>query len=72
MTFNEQPVLQGSGRMSHQAMTAIVHERYEQFDAARREEEALEADRADLRELEQVEKQISSRRKKTQGGKDVA
>lgn len=72
MSFNEQPMLQGTGRMSHQAMTTIVHERYEQFDAARCKAEALEADRADLRELEQVEKQLSSWRKKNQGGKDVA
>jgi hypothetical protein len=71
MTFNERPVLQGSGRMSHQAMTTIAHERYEQFDAARRQAEALEADRAELRELEQVEKKISRRTKGT-GGKDVA
>ncbi|WP_233827644.1 virulence RhuM family protein [Paraburkholderia sp. ZP32-5] len=72
MTFNEQAVLQGPGRMSHQAMTTIAHERYETFDAARRKDEALEADRAEMRELEQVEKQISSRRKSGKGGKDHA
>ncbi|WP_345796414.1 virulence RhuM family protein [Castellaniella sp. MT123] len=65
MTFNEQPVLRGSGRMSHQAMTTIAHERYEQFDSARRHTEALEADLAEMRELEQVEKQLSGRRKKS-------
>lgn len=63
MAFNEQAVLQGSGRMSHQAMTAIAHERYEQFDSARRRAEALEADREEMKELEQVEKQLRSRRK---------
>ncbi|RZS84973.1 virulence RhuM family protein [Pigmentiphaga kullae] len=62
MAFNEQAVLQGAGRMSHRAMTTIVHERYEVFDAARRQAEALEADRLDMSELEQVEKQINSRR----------
>lgn len=72
MTFNEQAVLQGAGRMSHQAMTTIAHDRYEQFDAARRETEALEADRAELQELERVEKQISSRQKSDKGGKNVA
>lgn len=72
MVFNEQPVLQGNGRMSHQAMTTIVHERYEQFDAERRKAEALEADRAEMRELEQVEKRISSRRKNGKEGKDVS
>ncbi|MFL9868424.1 virulence RhuM family protein [Paraburkholderia fungorum] len=72
MTFNEQAVLQGLGRMSHQAMTTIAHERYEAFDAARRRAEALEADQAEMRELEQVEKQISGRRKSGKGGNDVA
>lgn len=72
MTFNEQAVLQGPGRMSHQAMTTIAHERYEQFDVARRQAEALEADRADLQELEQVEKQLSSQRKSRKGAKNAA
>lgn len=72
MAFNEQAVLQGPGRMSHQAMTTIAHERYEQFDAARRQAEALEADRAEMQKLEQVEKQLSGRRRSGKGAKDVA
>ncbi|KWN06884.1 virulence RhuM family protein [Burkholderia ubonensis] len=71
MAFNEQPVLQGPGRMSHQAMTDIAHARYEQFDAARRKTEALEADLAELRDLEQVERQINSQRQNGKRGKDV-
>ena len=63
MAFNEQPLLQGAGRMSQTAMTSIAHERYEQFDAARRQNEALDADLADLKELEQLEKQLGSRAK---------
>lgn len=62
MTFSEQPLLEGNGRMSHESMSAIVHERYEQFDAARRARETTEADSADLRELEQVEEQLSRRK----------
>lgn len=72
MAFNEQPVLQGAGRMSHQAMTAIAHERYEVFDAERRRVEAVGADRADLSELEQLEKQIGQRKKGSKGENDVA
>jgi len=72
MAFNEQAVLRGPGRMSHQAMTTIAHERYEQFDAARRQAEALEADRAEMQELEQVEKRLTRRSKSDKGGKDVA
>ena len=66
MAFNEQPLLQGAGRMSQTAMTSIAHERYEQFDAARRQNEALDADLADLKELEQLEqleRQLGSRAK---------
>ncbi len=69
MTFNEQALLQGPGRMSHQTMTTIAHERYEHFDSVRRKAEALEADREELRELEQVEKLVSQRQK---GGKPTA
>lgn len=69
MTFNEQALLQGAGRMSHQAMTIIVHGRYEQFDAARRQAEALEADRAELQELERVEQQVSRQCKGAKGDK---
>lgn len=72
MAFNERPLLKGVGRVSHQAMTAIAHERYEQFDGARRKAEALEADREELRQLEKVEKQLSSRKGNAKGDKDVA
>lgn len=72
LTFNEQPILRGSGRMSHEAMTTIAHERYERFDATRRSAEAQEADRLELRELEQLEEQVSQRRKRGGEGNDAA
>ena len=72
MNFNERPVLQGNGRVSHEAMAAIAHERYEQFDGARREAEALNADRAELQALEQAERQLSERSKARKGGKHAA
>lgn len=72
MNFNERPLLQGSGRMSHEAMMAIAHERYEQFDAMRRSAEAQEADRLELRELEQMQEQVSQWRKRNGEGKDAA
>jgi hypothetical protein len=62
MAFNEQPLLQGNGRMSHDAMSTLVHERYEQFDAARRKQEAIEADAADLRELERLDRELGSKK----------
>ena len=59
--FNESPLLKGAGSMSHDAMVKVAHERYEQFDAQRRGAEALEADAADLKELEQAERHLSNK-----------
>ncbi|MQM40125.1 hypothetical protein KBTX_04171 [wastewater metagenome] len=39
-------------------MEHIAHKRYEQFDARRRRDEALEADAEELRELEALEERI--------------
>ncbi len=58
MQFNESPLLKGAGRMSHEAMLKIVHERYEQFAGQRRKADAVEADSADLKELEEIERSI--------------
>lgn len=60
--FNESPLLKGAGRMSHDEMVEIAHERYEKFDTQRREMEAREADAEDLRELERAERQLSQNR----------
>lgn len=61
MEFNEQAVLQGAGRVSHQTMTEIAHERYERFDSMRRKADAVEADRIELEALSGLEKQLSTR-----------
>ncbi len=53
--FNESPLLQGAGSMSHDSMVKIAHERYEQFDAHRRKAEALLADSEDIKALEQLQ-----------------
>lgn len=65
--FNESPLLRGTGRMSHDNMVKVVHERYEQFDAKRRGADALEADADDLKELEQTERELT----KKKGGHDA-
>ncbi|MES1945574.1 hypothetical protein PC39_15704 [Salinisphaera sp. PC39] len=61
LEFNERPVLENAGSISTRQAEKIVHKRYEQFDAQRRQDEALEADAVDLRELEAVEKQIKKK-----------
>lgn len=56
MAFNERPLLKGAGQISHERMQQVAHERYAEFDAKRREAEALAADVEDIKELEAVEK----------------
>ena len=61
---NDQPLLEGPGSISHEAMKTIAAERYEDFDAKRRKQEATEADREDLKAIEDLEKDL-----KRKGGK---
>jgi len=64
LAFNEREVLKGKGRVSHDRMEQIVHSRFETFDAGRRAEEAIEAEReaeADLAKLEAEAKRLTKR-----------
>lgn len=58
LAFNGQAVLHNSGSVSHDDMVNIAHARYETFDHHHRITEALEADAADLQEIEQIEKRV--------------
>ncbi len=58
LTFNDRPVLQSTGSISHAAMKTIAEARYEQFDLQRRSAEAIEADREDIQALEEAEKKL--------------
>lgn len=58
LEFNDHPVLQGSGSRSADQAKAIAHQRYDLFDAQRRQTDALAADAEDLRMLEDVEKAV--------------
>ena len=55
---NDQRVLRGPGKVSHDDMREIAHERYEAFDTGRRTAEALEADAQDLKQIEELEKKL--------------
>jgi len=61
---NDQPLLDGAGSVSHEAMKTIATERYDSFDAKRRKQEAIEADAEDLKAIEDLEKDL-----KRKGGK---
>jgi len=62
LSFNERPVLNHSGSISAEQMKEIANERYETFDARRREAEALAADAEDLKALEEAEKKLKPRK----------
>jgi len=65
ISFNERPVLKNAGRISHERMKTITHERYEAFDHKRKHDEALAADAEDLKELEAIEaKAVAVKREK--------
>ncbi|UBB25145.1 virulence RhuM family protein [Pseudoxanthomonas japonensis] len=63
LAFNDRPVLEGTGTVSHASMKALAYERYEQFSTQRRSAEAMAADMEDLRTLEAAEKVLKTRGK---------
>ena len=64
LTANDQPLLDGVGSISHEAMKTITAERYEVFDVQRRAREAQAADAEDIKAIEALEKDL----KRTGGG----
>lgn len=65
LAANDQPLLDGTGSISHEAMKTIATERYEDFDTQRRKQEAIAADAEDLKAIEDLEKEL-----KRKGGKE--
>ena len=57
LEFSDRPVLKSAGSVSSEQMKGIAHERYESFDANRRNAEAIAADAEDIQALEEIEKQ---------------
>lgn len=60
LVFNERDILQGAGKVSHDRMEQIAHQRYEAFDSARRIAETEAAEREALADLEQLEASAKS------------
>ncbi len=69
LTFNDKPILQTAGRISHAQMEQKVAAIYAEFDARRKHEQALEADAQDLQDLQEVANAVSNSKsdKKQQG-----
>lgn len=57
------PMLRGHGSHSHETMKTHVTQVYKDFDARRKQQDALQADRADMLELEARAKAIKGRNK---------
>src|SRR6218665_530227 len=72
LVFNGQAVLKNAGLVSHDAMVRIAHTRYEAFDQHRRTTKALDADVADLQEIERLEKRVERHASMTAAVKSAA
>jgi hypothetical protein len=64
LAANDQPLLDGPGAVSHEAMKTIAAERYEDFDSKRRKQEAIAADAEDLKAIEDLEKELKGKGRK--------
>jgi len=62
LQFNDQAVLEGPGKVSRDEMIRIANDRYEAFDGQRRIAEAAEADAEDLRQIEELERELKQRK----------
>ena len=58
LAFNDQPILNGPGSVSHDDMMRIAHDRYDAFDENRRAADALAADAEDIKQIEDLEKKL--------------
>ena len=65
LEFNERPVLNHAGSVSHERMVEVAHERYEAFDASRKAHERMlaeqEHEQALDAELKQIENKLTKR-----------
>ena len=62
LAYNDQPVLDGPGSVSHDDMKRIAQERYDSFDETRRAAEALAADADDLKQIEDLETKLKKKK----------
>lgn len=67
LRFNDQAVLEGPGPVSREEMTRVAHDRYKTFDSQRSTGEVIEADAEDLRQMEELEREL--KQKKNDNGK---
>jgi hypothetical protein len=66
LRFNDRPVLDGPGSISRDDAERIAGQRYEEFDRSRRIAAAAAADAEDLRQIEQLERELNRKPDETQ------
>ncbi len=62
LSFNDRDLLTHAGKMQMEVAQKLAAERYEAFDAKRRQAEALLADEEDIAALEQIAKKIEGKK----------
>jgi hypothetical protein len=65
LAYNDRAVLKGPGKISHEDMKEIAHQRYDAFEASRRAAEEIEADAEDLRQIEDLDQKLKRKKKKS-------
>jgi len=65
LKFNEHELLTHAGKIKAEVARKIAEERYEAFDQKRKKDEAVAADREDIKELEELEKKLIDNKDKT-------
>jgi hypothetical protein len=63
LNFQNKNVLRDAGRISNKQMESRVSEIYDEFALRRKRQEAIDADRADLAELQEIENEAKHREK---------
>jgi hypothetical protein len=63
LKFNEQELLTHAGKVKAEVAKKIAEDRYAAFNQKRKTAEARDADEADLRELEQIEKKLLKKKR---------
>jgi hypothetical protein len=58
---NEQPLLLGKGNVSKEQMETFANAVYEDFNARRKAQDAIDADAEDMRELFELEQELKKR-----------
>ena len=63
LRFNERELLEHAGKVSAEVAETLAHERFEQFDVARRQRELEAADAEDLKAIEALERRLPAKPK---------